>query len=153
MTFCLLSCTTSPFWKEIYSKRKEFTPNTHFSERTQKQFWQELPPWKFTIPLNLSTLQSSTDTFANSADRYEQSHQDLHHLQSSYWLFDWLFAAMVVSKFRDGRAHFRNSAVKGLNRYGLIYLFWITVIVITSIFIMFFFLLLGQGNCFIYRHF
>ena len=30
MTSCLLSCTPDPFWKQIYSERKEFAPMSKF---------------------------------------------------------------------------------------------------------------------------
>ena len=52
--FFLLSCTYTPFWKGVYSKRKEFAPKGSkffpfrvepFSEG-RKTMWIELPPLK-----------------------------------------------------------------------------------------------------------
>ena len=57
------------------------------------------------------------DVFSNSADPDETvlSRQDLHYLPYCYWfLNEPLFAAMDVSKFRDGRSLFRISRVKVL---------------------------------------
>ena len=61
MTSCLVSSIWNPFWKGVYSKRKEFAPNGSkffpfrvdpFSGRSQKQFWQ-LPPLKvYPFPFN-----------------------------------------------------------------------------------------------------
>ena len=59
MTSCLLYCKLSPFWKEVYSKRKEFAPTGSkffpfrvdpFSEGRQKPF-EQLPPLEVSIPL------------------------------------------------------------------------------------------------------
>ena len=48
--------------------------------------------------------------------RNEPSHQDLYCL---HFVFDFrlepLLTSMDMSKFKDGRAHFRNSGMKGLN--------------------------------------
>ena len=66
----------------------------------------------------LSSLQTNTDTFANSEDldetaHYQLSHLDLHCLPFCYWLLtETLFATMDVSKFWDGRVHFRNGGEK-----------------------------------------
>ena len=49
-TFCLLSCTPDPFWKGIYSKRKEFIP---LSRREAKTILTESPPVKM-YPFDLS---------------------------------------------------------------------------------------------------
>ena len=63
--------------------------------------------------LTLSSLQTITNTFANSADQDEMacnelSHQDLHCLPFWYWfLLKPLFASMDMSKFRVGRFHFQ----------------------------------------------
>ena len=74
-----------------------------------------------TLNLTLSALQTNTSTFANSVDpdemaHYEPSHQDLHCLPFCFilWLIS-LVATMNVSKFKNGRVHFRNLGVKGLN--------------------------------------
>ena len=46
---------------------------------------------------------------------YEPSHQDPH---CCHYAFDFtlkpLFEAVDMSKFKDGRVHFRNSGMKGL---------------------------------------
>ena len=71
---------------------------------------------------NLSSQQTTTDTCANSVDpdeipHKEPSHQNLHCLP---FHFDFrlkpLFASVDVSKFKDGRVHFRNLGVKGLRK-------------------------------------
>ena len=68
------------------------------------------------IVLTLSSLQTNTDTFANSAYP-EPSHQDLHcNSVLDFWLKP-LFATMDVSKIRDGRVHVRNPGVKGLRHF------------------------------------
>ena len=73
-------------------------------------------PW-----LTLSAQQTKTDTCANSVDpdetaRNGPSHQDLHYLPFGF--FDYtlkpLFEAVDMSKFKDGRVHYRNSGMKGL---------------------------------------
>ena len=71
--------------------------------------------------LTLSSLQNNAYTFANGVDpdetaRNEPSHLDLHCfaiLLLIFWLKS-LFATMDATKFRYGRVHFINSAVKGL---------------------------------------
>ena len=54
VTSCLRSCTSNPFWKGVYSERKEFAPMgskffhfrvNPFSEGRQKQYWQSCLPW------------------------------------------------------------------------------------------------------------
>ena len=61
MTFCLLSCTPSPFWKGDYSKRKEFAPRRSkffpfridpFSEGRQNNFDRVTSPENDSVPLN-----------------------------------------------------------------------------------------------------
>ena len=71
--------------------------------------------------LTLSSLQTNTDTFANSVDpdetaHNEQSHQDLNCAILLLWLKPW-FATMDVSKCIDGKVHVRNPGVKGLIWY------------------------------------
>ena len=53
--------------------------------------------------------------FANSVDHYEPSHQDLHSLPFcfEFWLRS-LFGTMVLTRFKDGRVHFRNSGMTRL---------------------------------------
>ena len=60
------------------------------------------------------------NVFANSVDpdetaHNEPSHQDLHCLPFcfDFWLRP-LFRTMVRIRFKDGRVHFRNSGMKGL---------------------------------------
>ena len=59
------------------------------------------------------------DTCANSVapDEMARSHQDLHCLPFYWLLTKLLFATVVMSKFRGGWAHFRNSGLKGLSRF------------------------------------
>ena len=69
------------------------------------------------IPFTLSALLTKMVIFANSADQDETVRWVLSGstqfpiLLLIFWLKP-LFATMAVSKFRDGRVHFRNSGMK-----------------------------------------
>ena len=72
--------------------------------------------------LNLPVQQTKTDAYPNSVDPDEMacnewSHQDLHCLPFFFcvlWLKP-LFASVDMSKFKDGRIHFRNWGMTGLS--------------------------------------
>ena len=76
--------------------------------------------------LTLSSQQSNTYTFGNSADPDEMalnepSHQDLYCLQFCYSFLtetETLFETDLTDlpKFRKGRVHVKNSGVKWLNK-------------------------------------
>ena len=46
VTSCLLSYTTSPFWKGVYSKREEFAPTSRPLFRRKAKHMSQLPPFK-----------------------------------------------------------------------------------------------------------
>ena len=92
-----------------------FLPN-HTVAMTNRSFFQ-----RSKHSLILSSVQSNTDTFANSVDP-ESSYRDLRCLPFSYWFFmKPLFATMDVSNFRSRKVHYRKSGVKGLTSYLLIW--------------------------------
>ena len=71
--------------------------------------------------MSFSALQADADTDANSVDPNETAHVDPSHQDLHYLLFfsgyriKPEFAAMDMSKFKDGRFHFRNLGVKRVN--------------------------------------
>ena len=74
------------------------------------------------VKVILSSLQTSSDTFANSADpdetaRDEPSYQDIHDLPFCliFFLLKPLFATKDVSESKDWIVHVKNYRVKGLN--------------------------------------
>ena len=87
-------------------------------------FAENIVPW-----LNPSSLQTNTDTFANSVDPDETARRS-----RLIWIFivchsvifftKPLFATMDVSKFRDGYANFRKSGVKGLIHVYFLFFFF-----------------------------
>lgn len=71
--------------------------------------------------LTLSTLWTSTNTYANSVEpdeaaQNEPLHLALHCLPFYLMIFDYnpQWTTMNVSTSKDGRVHFRNSGVKDL---------------------------------------
>ena len=67
--------------------------------------------------LALSAPQTKTDACANKEDPEEMAHK--HRIYTvRHSVFDFrlklLFAAMDMSKFKDGKVHFRNLGMKGL---------------------------------------
>ena len=80
--------------------------------------WQKI--YKvYSDPLTHSALQIKTDTCVNSVYTDKTTHLDLHRFH-----FDFtqkpLFEAVDMSKFKDGRVHFRNSVIKGLNQLSIV---------------------------------
>ena len=81
--------------------------------RVQK--WVTSPESNLGYSLILSSLQTNTDTLANSEDPDEMAHI-IKIYTVCHSVIDF-FATMVVSKFRDGRVHVRNSGVEGLDLF------------------------------------
>ena len=76
------------------------------------------------LDFDISYLQTSTHTSANSADpdetaRNEPSHQDLHCFPFWYWfLTETPICNNDEFKIKDGKLHFINSGLKGLSQKG-----------------------------------
>ena len=83
MAFCLLSCALNPFWKRIYTKRKEFAPlgSTFF-------------------PLSVDPFSLSVDPFPLSVDPFSEEDKNDFNIASleiynfslnmvSYHRFEW----------------------------------------------------------------
>ena len=71
--------------------------------------------------LDLCTLQSIWNIFANSVEPDKTAHQDLLSLCQSisdFWLRP-IFRMTVLSQLKEGKVHYRHSGVKGLGKYDI----------------------------------